>query len=290
LPSKSKAVPKTKAPRELSEFQDWFSRAASRPLLPGNRTRPRGVGKGRAPSLRLEAEARLQNHNGMSGLERLEVYNRQYWFRLITCLQEDYLCTVHVMGLDRFNEWVIRFLDARPAVSPYLAELDRRFPSYLAKHYEARNKAVVLEAVSYDKAFARAFEGANAVPPVADAKHPARQRLVLSPHATVVGLTRDFRAYRALCAADEALTGRFPLKARRHAVCLYRLNRVVYEKELSSAERRVLAALEKPRTLSQLFRFLEQDCTLREMKAIERGLADWFRDWTELGILSNHDA
>ena len=227
----------------------------------------------------------------MSGLERLEVYNRQYWFRLITCMQEEFTCAVHVMGLDVFNQWVIRFLDAHPAASPYLADLDRKFPAYLAKKYRARNRAAVLEAVAYDKAFARAFEGAAGAPPdLGSGADPAKPvhpvRIGLAPHATVLALTRDFTAYRKQCVGDEALTGRFPLRARRYTVCLYRRDNVLYEKLLSPAEGRVLSALQKPRTLAQLFRALEKEAPPRVLKAVERGLAEWFRDWTELGIIS----
>ena len=272
-----------KVPPELSDFQGWFSQASSRPLLPGNATRPRGI---KGASLRLEAEARLQSNNGMSGLERLEVYNRQYWFRLITCMQEDFICAVHVMGLDKFNEWVIRFLDAHPAISPYLADLDRKFPIYLEKKYSARNRAAVLEAVVYDKAFASAFEAADGVPPVLALALTSKQKLGLAPHVTVLALTRDFSEYRKLCAEDEALTGRFPLRARRYAVCLYRRDNVLYEKTLSTAEWTVLSALQKPRTLAALFRTLEKELSPRALKAVERGLAEWFRDWTELGIIS----
>jgi hypothetical protein len=278
LPSKSRAAG-NKPPAELADFQGWFARASSRPLLPGNATRPRGI---RGASLRREAGDRLQSHNGLSGLERLEVYNRQYWFRLITCMQEDFTCAVHVMGLDVFNHWVIRFLHAHPAVSPYLADLDRKFPAYLEKKYQARNRGALLEAVAYDKAFARAFEGAAGTPPVAG-------RVSLAPHATVLALSRDFTAYRKLCAADEALTGRFPLRTRRYRVCLYRHDNVLYEKLLSPAEWLVLGALQKnaarPRTLAQLFRALEKEPP-RALRAVERGLPEWFRDWTELGIIS----
>jgi hypothetical protein len=285
LPSRSEPgarKPADRVPPELAGFQKWFARAASRPLLPGNATRPQGVSGARGATLRSEAEARLQSHNGLSGLERLEVYNRQYWFRLITCMQEDFTCAVHVMGLDVFNAWVIRFLHAHPGDSPYLAELDRKFPVFLEKKYRARDRAAVLEAVAYDKAFARAFEGAEGAPP-ADA---ARQKLALAPHATVLALSRDFTAYRGRCLADADLTGKFPLRARRYAVCVYRRDRVVYEKTLTPAERAVLEALRRPRTLAALVRALERDLSPRALKAVERGLAGWFRDWTELGIIS----
>ena len=274
-------------------------------MLPGNLTRPRGV---KGSSLLSETQARLQSHNGMSGLDRLAVYNRQYWFRLITCMQEDYVCTVHVMGLDVFNQWVIRFLDANPGDSPYLTDLDRKFPAYLEKKYGGRNRSAVLEAAAYDKAFARAFESAtqhpqlNEAPPPGEegegarqpaAMNPARLRLALAPHASVVALTRDFAAYRLLCLADPELTARFALRAKRSTVCIYRRDNVIYEKELSAAEYLVLSLLQRfeasgkqPRTLSQLMRALEKEASPRALKAVERGLAGWFSDWTELGIIS----
>src|SRR5690606_32900310 len=132
-----------KAPAGLKDFQRWMGRATSRPLRAG------------LSNLRAEANARLRTRNGMSGLERLEVYNRQYWFRLVTIMQEEYPCALHLIGLDAFNGWVVRYLDANPPASPYLATMDAGFPAFLRRRYRGRNREKVLEAVDYDRALSR---------------------------------------------------------------------------------------------------------------------------------------
>jgi hypothetical protein len=132
-----------RAPKSLGTLQRWFSKAVSRPLLPENKTRPEGVEDG---SLASEA-LRIRSANGVDGLERLSLYNRQYWFRYLNLMQPEYPCAVHAMGLDAFNAWVVRYLDAHPSDSPYLAELDRGFPAFVVKEYRADNRDIALEAV-----------------------------------------------------------------------------------------------------------------------------------------------
>jgi hypothetical protein len=273
----------------LAGFQRWFSTASSRPLLPGNATRPQGI---EGASLRTEANARLRTVGGMSGLERLEVYNRQYWFRLITIMQEEYPCALHVIGLDVFNSWVIRYLDAHPPATPYLAEMDREFPSFLRKRYRALNRAQALEAVDYDKAFSRAFDGsdrfsdADAVPSGVNGS-AATIKWRLSPVVTPLWLHWNFTAYRAACREDEALTRRIPLRPRGgrqgHGLCVHRHENTLYEKPVMRAEFLLLDALRTPRTLDQVFRAAQKSAAPQDVKAMERHVAAWFRDWTELG-------
>lgn len=292
-----------KPPRVLEEFQRWFGAATSRPLRPlraGNTPSPRGVHGGDGTSLAREANTRLATANGLSGLARLEVYNRQYWFRLITIMQEEYPCTLHVVGLEAFNTWVVRYLSAHPPASPYLADLDAGFPAFLRRRYRAprggASREKVVQAVAYDKACSRAFD-APAVPveqqdgtPSGAPRDPARARWVRAPHVTPVWMHWDFAAYRTLCRADDALTGRFPLKrkggAGGHGVCLHRHDDVVYEKPITRAEYLLLEALGAPRTLDQVFRAATKGAPPRDRAAMERHVAAWFKSWTELHWIS----
>jgi hypothetical protein len=214
----------------------------------------------------MEADARLRTVGGMSGLERLEVYNRQYWFRLITIFQEEYPCALHVIGLDTFNSWVIRYLDAHPPASPYLAEMDLGFPAFLRKRYRGLNRAQALEAAAYDKAFSRAFDGSDGAgdsetSPSGNSGSSASSvstqwRLV--SHVTPLWLHWNFTAYRAACREDEALTKRIPLRPRGgkngFGLCVHRHGNTLYEKPVSRAEFLLLDALGKSRTLDQVFR------------------------------------
>ncbi len=282
-----------KAPPALVDFQRWFGMAAARPLLPGNGTRPRGVN---GPSLRAEANARLRTVGGMSGLERLEVYNRQYWFRLITIMQEEFPCTLHVIGLDGFNTWVIRFLDAHPPASPYLAQMDQAFPDFLRRRYRGSNRLRVLEAAAYDKAFSRAFDAPTeafaSASDAATSSDPAAaaQAWMLAPQVTPLWLHWDFTAYRARCLADEPLTGRFALRTRGgstgQGLVVHQHDHILYEKPVTHAEFLLLEALRKPSMLDQVFRAARKGATPRDLKAMEQHVGGWFRDWTELGWIS----
>lgn len=290
-PAAGPARARLKPPPVLGDFQRWFGAATSRPLGAGNATSPRGVEGGEGASLAREANARLAAANGLSGLARLEVYNRQYWFRLITIMQEEYPCTVHVVGLDAFNAWAIRYLDAHPPASPYLADLDADFPAFLRRRYRAprgASREKVMQAVAYDKALSRAFDAPErAVSSWVAAVDPARARWARAPHVTPVWMHWDFAAYRALCRADGALTGRFPLKRKGgrsgHGVCLHRHDGEVYEKPVSRAEYLVLEALGAPRTLDQVFRAAAKAATPRDRRAMERSVSAWFKAWVERG-------
>ena len=111
----------------LSFIQEWFSQAISKSL-----TLEAGTAQVLAATeLHREAEARIRSANGVNGFDRLAIYNRQYWFRLIACMQETYPCALHVLGLKNFNEWVMRFLEKHPSDSPYLAELDAKFGDFM---------------------------------------------------------------------------------------------------------------------------------------------------------------
>jgi hypothetical protein len=282
-------VPQRKPPAGLKDFQRWLGRASARPLLAGDTSSKRGVD---GASLRAEAEKRLRSRNGMSGLERLEVYNRQYWFRLITIMQEEYPCALHVIGLDAFNGWVIKYLDANPPASPYLATLDAGFPGFLRRRYRGKNRDRALEAVAYDKALSRAFdapEGARPSPANAAKAASPKTRWALAPHVTPLWLHWDFASYRALCREDEALTGKFPLKRtgkNGQGCVVHRHQNTIYEKPLTRAEFLLLDALTKPRALAQVFaaaRSKKGGASAKEKAEMERNAGAWFREWTELG-------
>jgi hypothetical protein len=268
-----------------------MGRACARPLLPGNATRPTGVD---GPSLRAEANARLRTKNGMNGLERLAVYNRQYWFRLITIFQDEYPCCLHVIGLDAFNAWVIRYLEAHPPASPYLAEMDAGFPDFLRRRYRSPRagpeREAVLQAAAYDRAFSNAFDAPDGNPAGGATGNTVSgaTRWRLAAHVTPLWQHWDFPAYRARCLEDDALTARLGLKrlgARGRGLCLHRHEGTLYEKPVTRAEYLLLEALRAPRTLDEVFRVARRGAMEAEKRAMEKGVASWFRTWTELGWL-----
>jgi hypothetical protein len=51
----------------------------------------------------------------LSSFERLEIYNRQYWFRLISVVSEDFPTLNAVIGAKRFDALILAYLHRNPS-------------------------------------------------------------------------------------------------------------------------------------------------------------------------------
>ena len=72
---------------ELRALQRLALKAITRPLAPGDRMQ-RTWEDGRPT--REVVEAFIKPNDRVTSLERLEIYNKQYWFRVLDCLHDDY--------------------------------------------------------------------------------------------------------------------------------------------------------------------------------------------------------
>ena len=81
--------------------------AIMRPLNDEDRMHPRWT-DGRATS--DVASSFIKPNDRLTSLERLEIYNRQYWFRLLDCLFEDYPGLRYVLGDERFQKLAVAYL------------------------------------------------------------------------------------------------------------------------------------------------------------------------------------
>lgn len=270
----------SKKSRSASLFaeQSWFGEAITQPLNTD-------LGK------KGDAEVWLRGNGAMPPLARLQVYHKQYWYRLITVMQFDYACTVHILGLDRYNAWVMRYLIAHPPDSPYLNDLDRRFLPYLQAHYHEADRLLVLEAAAYDRAFARAFEGAEGdkaglAKRAAKPKGLMNARLRLAGHVTALQLTHDWSAYRQAVIDDESLTRVVePPQPKSLSCVIYRHDFTLYEKEMPTVAVAVLAAWNEPANLSELFDRLSENPAWGEAEAaeLEAHASEWFADFIAKG-------
>jgi hypothetical protein len=95
---------------------------------------------------------------GLSGDERLAVYNRQYWFRLYGALQGDYPLVSRLLGAWAFNQRARDYLLEHPPVSHDLQAVGAGFGQFLL---DARKVALprraLAEAVAIDEAVVKAL-------------------------------------------------------------------------------------------------------------------------------------
>src|SRR5882672_11205637 len=72
----------------------------------------------------------------LTSFERLEIYNRQYWFRVIAAVSEDFPALQMVLGQEKFDLLVLTYLRENPSTSFSLRNLGTRLPAWLASHPE----------------------------------------------------------------------------------------------------------------------------------------------------------
>jgi hypothetical protein len=89
----------------------------------------------------------------MSGFERLEIYARQYWFRLLDCLYDDYPALRVFLGERRFHKLCRDYLAQHPSTSWTLRNLGSALPAFITD-LKARDVARVewAQTLAFDEA------------------------------------------------------------------------------------------------------------------------------------------
>jgi hypothetical protein len=118
---------------QLLDIQRRMAAAVMHPLTRGE-TMPQRRRDGK--SNQLEAEAIIRPNDRLSSFERLEIYNRQYWFRLYTCFEEDFPGLKAIVGRAKFDALMRAYLTDCPSESFTLRNLGSRLETWLEDHPE----------------------------------------------------------------------------------------------------------------------------------------------------------
>ncbi len=114
--------------KEFQELQRATASMVMRPLAPGMRTN-RTWTDGR-PAAQVAAQL-IKPNDRLTSLDRIEIYNRQYWFRLIDCLYEDYPGVLAILGQRKFNKLICAYLEKYPSRSFTLRNLGDRLARFI---------------------------------------------------------------------------------------------------------------------------------------------------------------
>jgi hypothetical protein len=276
----------------------------SRPLTPGWQTR-RTWFDGR-PTSQVVASF-IKPNDRLTSLERLELYNKQYWFRLLDCLYDDYPGLRAILGQSRFRRLSIAYLDKYPSDSFTLRDLGNRLEKFLLEHPEwARpSEQLVLDMARFEWAQVVAFDGATKPALSVDdllGRDPASLRLGVQPYLTLLELNYPLDDFViAIKNRDVALRGetsnavdtespsrsskKVPAVRRPRPekvwLAVHRLDNAIYYKRLTADAFAILAALRDGKTLARA-------CSLAATRSDDPAswasqIGDWFRTWAELG-------
>jgi hypothetical protein len=240
---------------------------------------------------------------GLSSFERLEIYNRQYWFRVLDSFYEDYPGLRAVLGEPAFLKMAEAYLVKYPSASFTLRNLGSRLVTFLQEEprWAGKKLPLALDVVRFEWAQIVAFDGEGRPATGGEdllGRAPEELQLGLQPFLTLLALgypVDDFvlsvKRHEALRkeasnALDSAPKGgplnQVPLpKAQKTFIAVHRHENSVYYKRLEPEAFALLSALRKGETLARAcdHAFRRASPEVDWQKKIE----DWFGNWSALG-------
>lgn len=245
----------------------------------------------------------VKPNSRLTSVERLEIYARSYWFRVLDCLYDDYPGVRAILGERRFMKLATAFLAQCPSESFSLRNLGSRLPQFILDHPALSAPRTVLAAdmARFEWAQVVAFDG-QALPLLTDddiLDAGPRLRVGLQPYLTVMECSypvdefalalknRDAalrgEASNALTAMPSGLAGARPSlpRARRIWVAVHRQENNLFFKRLDPEAYAILTALRGGRTLSAACAAALRDSN----PAIDwtARVREWFQNWQSLG-------
>lgn len=283
----------------LAELQRRFSEALYTPL-----NSDEGIAD-RTPSgesMQRVAETIIKPNDRLSSTERLEIYSRSYWFRLISSLNDDFVGLRAVVGDENFDALVQTYLTANPSRSFTLRNLGSRLESWLRGNpqYIHPHEQLALDMVRLEWADTECFDAAEEPAlTLDDATHLGEDpKLRLQPHIQLLDLNYPVDKLlleireEAEDESDEASNtfserrSRARVKRVRNSkpkpvfVVVHRVDYLVYFKRVTPEAFRILASLRNGMRLSETIDAAFNPSTLPQKKITEL-VQGWFRDWAE---------
>lgn len=145
---------------ELKQIQRRMAAAVMTPLTRNDGMRPKSPdGK----SMRAEAKEFIRPNDRLTSFERLEIYNQQYWFRVLDAFAADFPGLAAVVGARRFDQLSLAYLTDFPSRSFTLRNLGSRLLGWLRKHPEwiEPQERLALDMVRLEIADIDAFDAAE---------------------------------------------------------------------------------------------------------------------------------
>jgi len=249
------------------------------------------------------AEAFIAPNNRLSAFERLELYNRQYWYRLLDALADDFPALRAVLGPRRFESFSIAYLQEHPSRSFSLRNLGSSLVEWMAEHVEHSGwrHRLALDIARIEWAFVEAFDNGERKPLTAEQIRvlSGESRFALQPHVRLLAL--DHPAVDLVLAlhsrqkrdsseagvrhdeSDEATAESLPRVSRRPTwVVAHRVENSVYYRDLMREEFLTLTAIQNGQSLREA---LEAGFagSRKQQSRWPKMVEEWFANWAEFG-------
>lgn len=280
----------TTVPAKLKKTQKWFASIITRPIDLESRMNPL------SPSgnpMELEAAEFITPSPTLRPAQRIELYNQQYWWRLLSVMHENFPFVTRLFGYQDFNRLIgFPYLTKYPSRHWSLNRLGEDLIKWLEEEYQESDKELILTAASIDWAYCNSFS-AEEMPAVTPDKLPVpgdinsllTARLYLQPHIYLFNLKGnyfDVRHTMIMETVEHWLENDFPAldtdQKNYYFVVFRNLNTDLVWNQISEAEYKLLSRFHKGATIEECCDWLEKQKKASLKNACEH-IQQWFKEW-----------
>ncbi len=284
----------------LLQFQRRVAAAVMQPL-----TRQDGMRRRTSDGLSMvaEAQALVKPNRVLESFERLEIYNRQYWFRVLNAFSDDFPGLKAVVGSRTFEGLMQAYLIDCPSQSFTLRNLGSRLESWLTKNREwiASCEQLALDMVRLEWAHIETFDArSEPVLSLADLELASEDiRLALQPYIQLLTLaypvddlliTVHNKTEETEASSNAAAQRRMHGQVRYYAelapepifMAVHRVEDSVYYKRLDRESYLMLRAISESMPLETAVDVAFTGSSMPDESRFT-AVQQWFANWAELG-------
>lgn len=189
------------APALLTKTQKWFASIITRPIDENSSMMP--ISPTGNP-MDEEAWEYIAPSPTLKPARRIEIYNQQYWWRLLNVLHENLPLVLRLFGYVDFNQTIaFSYLVKYPPNDWSLSCLGDRLPLWIEEEYTGKDKPVILLSAKVDCAYSQSFLAADipsidleSLPQPGDIFSIADKPLKLQPHMFLFEMPYDLFEFR----------------------------------------------------------------------------------------------
>jgi hypothetical protein len=254
-------------------------------------------------SISAEAKRLIKPNDRLSASERLNIYHRQYWFRILDSFNEDFPGLCAILGGRAFERLSRAYLTDCPSESFTLRNLGSRLENWLKAHpdFAGKHFALAIDMIRLEWAHIEAFDNAErkALGPEDLLELGPDLVLALQPHIRLLDLQYSVdelrirvserseehaRASNAVAAPSRRhIVRRYArLKPQQIFLAVHRVEFTVYYRRLDADEFRLLEAIGQGLPLGEA---LGSHANLDP-----ENVQTWFANWAQLGWLCRPEA
>ena len=242
----------------------------------------------------------IKPNDRLTSRERLEIYSRSYWYRLIDGIYDDFPGLRAVVGQRAFDRLIRAYLADCPSRSFTMRNLGSRLQAWLKNNpkFAGKKLDLALDMIALEWAHIEAWDGPSkpVLGPEDLLELGPHLKIGLQPYIHLLDLKYPVDDLRVrVNTAEHEIASNAPtkpksrrmiagshMKPKQIYVAVHRYDYDVYYRRLAPEEYRLLEALRSGRNLG---RALAACCKDSEtpVEELQSNLQTWFATWAELG-------